>query len=101
MSLDEIVEERLRAFIYPNTPRTRAQTEAFELAVETQLKYEKQNDGESIPENVASFSIGDYSVALREGTTPDYSRADLAPGVWALLFNAKLLMHSMPVARRL
>ena len=101
MDLDQIVEERLRAFIYPNVPITKAQKDAFDLAVETQIEYEENSGGENIPENVQSFSIGDYSVALREGATPGYARSDLAPGVWALLFNAKLLKHSMPVARRL
>ena len=97
----ERIEERLKAYIHPNAVDTAEQEEAFELAVDAQLEYENAHGAGEIPGNVQGYSIGGYSVTLAEPVGGAATRATLCPAAWAILFNAGLLRHAMPVARRL
>lgn len=103
MDLYDSVRERLAAYIYPITPETREQESAFESAIDAQAEFEKTTDLESIPGSVASYSIGNYSVTLRSNAAggAGYTQAALSPTAWAILFNAGLIQHSLPIARRL
>ena len=95
------IQERLRAYIPPNTVKTAEQKEAFDSAVDAQLAYEAAHDLGEIPGNVRGFSIGGYSVTMDEGAGGAYTLATLSPVAWAILFNAGLLRHALPVAKRL
>ena len=97
----ERIEERLRAYIYPNAAQTKAQREAFDEAVDAQLEYESAQGTQGLPGNVRGYSIGSYSVTLAEAPGGAYSRSTICPAAWALLFNAGLLKHTLPVAQRL
>ena len=101
MELYDSIEARLKAYIHPLTPQTNDQEAAFSDAVEAQIEYEASLETEGIPGNVQSFSTGGMSVTLSEGMTGAYTRNTLCPTAWALLFNAGLIQHAMPVARRL
>lgn len=97
----ESVEARLKAYIAPNAPQTSEQNDAFEQAVEAQAEYESAAGG-GIPEGVQAFSIGDFSATMAGASGGSgYTRATLSPHAWAILFNAGLIRHAMPVARRL
>lgn len=100
---EDYVRERLTAFISPLSPSTKAQEEAFENAVEAQAAYEKDTETLAMPNSVASVSNDDISVTFREGSGRNsaYSASNLCPAAYAYLFNAGLIKHSLPVARRL
>ena len=101
MELRDLVRERLKAYIAPRYPHCVAQATAFDAAVDAQVEYEAAQ-ALDMPAGVRSFSIGNYSVTLDgQGTGGTYSRASLAPGVWAILGNAGLLPGALPLARRL
>lgn len=96
----ESVEARLRAYIAPNAPQTAAENDAFEQAVEAQAEYESAAGG--VPDGVQSFSIGDFSATMAGGSGgAGYTRSTLSQHAWAILYNAGLIRHAMPVARRL
>ena len=100
------VQSRLTAYIAPITPRTKAQKEAFDLAVETQTDYEKSLETAQVgPANAQSYSESNdgvsvsVSYAARAGAA--YSESTLHPYAWALLKNAGLLRKgAIPTARR-
>lgn len=98
----EYVRERLRAYIYPKTPSTEAQIEAFERAVLAQYEHETVNPVEAIPEGVASVSNDGVSVSYTQtGRSAGYTQASIAPAAYAYLLNAGLLPGAVPRARRL
>lgn len=102
MSSIDDVTERLKAYIYPNTPATSAQESAFDDAVDAQKKFEdSMADEQQVPGGVSSFSVGNYSVSYRDVHTNQYTQMTLSPVAYAYLFNAGLIRHAMPVARRL
>lgn len=100
------VQARLTAYIAPNTPRTKAQKDAFDQAVEAQADYEKSLETAQVgPANAQSYSENNdgvsvsVSYAARAGAA--YSESTLHPYVWALLKNAGLLRKgAIPTARR-
>ena len=96
------VQARLTAYIAPNTPRTSAQKEAFELAVEAQVEYEKAEQSSGLPAGIDAFKLGDFSAEMKTASASAvYSRDTLSPYAWALLYNAGLLRRgAIPVARR-
>lgn len=102
IDLYDSVEARLTAYIAPNTPRTKAQKDAFELAVEAQMEYEQSAALAGVPAGVSSFSLGDFSATLSSGAaSPGYTRETISPYAWALLHNAGLLRRgAIPTARR-
>lgn len=102
MATYDSVYEQLMAYIHPNMPVTKAQTKAFDSAVEAQLKYENAHEDEQqIPGGISGFSIGNYSVNYSGARVNQYTQFTLSPAAYAYLFNAGLLRHAMPVARRL
>ena len=97
------MRERLTAYIYPRAPATEAEQAAFEEAVEAQVKYETANEGLAMPYGVASASNDGVSVTFDSGrvSTAEYTIHTICPAAYAYLFNAGLIRHSLPVARRL
>ena len=93
------VTERLKAYIFPNVPITSQQLQAFSEAAELQAAYETAQ-GETLPANVKSFKLGEYALTLSGGGAA-YNAASLCPETLALLFNAGLLKHGLPVAKRI
>lgn len=98
----EHVRERLTAYIYPRRPTTDEQEAAFLKAVQVQAEYESAFDGEdTLPPGVSSFSIGNYSVTAETAQSASYTQQTICPAAYAYLFNAGLIRHTLPVARRL
>lgn len=100
---EDYVRERLTAYIYPRAPATEAEQGAFEEAVEAQIEYETANEGLAMPYGVASASNDGVSVTFDSGrvSTAEYTIHTICPAAYAYLFNAGLIRHSLPVARRL
>jgi hypothetical protein len=99
----EHVRERLTAYIYPRRPATDEQEAAFLKAVQVQAEYEERNEALSMPGGVASASNDGVSVTFRSDRveTAEYTVASICPAAYAYLFNAGLIRHTLPVARRL
>lgn len=98
----ESVEARLRAYIAPNAPQTRAENDAFEQAVEAQVEYESAAEGDAqVPMGVSGYSAGNFSVNYGHARSGEFDQFSISPYARAILQNAGLLRHSMPVARRL
>lgn len=105
IDLYDSVEARLKAYIAPNTPRTKAQKDAFELAVEAQVEYERDMAGwQMAPAGASSYSMTNDGVSVSvtmAGGGAAYTESTLHPYVWALLNNAGLLRRgAIPTARR-
>lgn len=100
---EDYIRERLTAYIYPRAPSTDEQEEAFDNAVEAQMEYEEGNAALNTPAGVTNMSNDGVSVSfdVSRGVTPQYSAATICPAAYAYLYNAGLIRHSLPVARRL
>lgn len=99
----DYVRERLIAYIYPRTPSDEAQEEAFENAVNAQVEYESENETIAAPPGVAAISNDGVSVSFESSrvTGGAYSIHTISPAAYAYLYNAGLIRHTLPVARRL
>ena len=96
------MRERLAAYIFPVVPRGKKQSDAFEEVVQEQYEYESRNESFSIPDGVASFSIGDFSAKMmNDSHSAAYTQATISPHAWAILKNAGLLRSGIPTARRI
>lgn len=100
---EDYVRERLTAYIYPNSPKTPSQMEAFENAVEAQMKHEREYASYAAPDGVAAYSNDGMSVTF--DTSRGFNGANpargLCPDAYAYLFNAGLIGRALPMARRL
>ena len=107
IDIEDSVRARLTAYIAPNVPRTKAQTDAFEDAVTAQIDYEEMlSASQSAPYGAQSYSVSNdgtsVSVTYASGVSAGYSDATLHPYTWALLKNAGLLKRgAIPTARRM
>ena len=98
----ESVRVRLEAYILPHIPVTSAQKQAFERAVDAQVRFEQENGGAELPAGLNAVSIGDFSVSASSGArTAAYTSETLSPEAWAYLYRAGLLKGAIPQARRL
>lgn len=100
--LKELVKHRLTAYIHPKKAISAAQKEAFEKAVSIQAAYEEASeaDDSTLPSGIDSVSIGDFTVSAAAKGASEYTRDNLHPAAWALLYNAKLIPGAIPQARR-
>lgn len=100
---EDYVRERLTAYIYPRAPATKEEQSAFDEAVDAQVEYETANEGLAMPYGVASASNDGVSVTFDSGrvSAATYTIHTICPAAYAYLFNAGLIKHSLPVARRL
>lgn len=106
IDLYDSVEARLTAYIAPNVPRTKAQQDAFNEAVDAQVDYETQLESARIgPPGAVSYSESNDGVSVSasysSGVGSAYTESTLHPYAWALLKNAGLLRKgAIPTARR-
>lgn len=100
----EIVEERLKAFIFPNTPVTEEELEAFGRAVYVEAEHEKQMEEASgseeihLPNGVSSFSIGHFSMSFagkgyQNGAV--LTKDTICPTAYSILLRAGLLYRGV------
>lgn len=100
---EDYIRERLTAYIYPRAPTDSDQEDAFEEAVEAQMAYEQEHEALNLPAGVSSVTNDGVSVTFSadRATGAQYSAATICPAAYAFLFNAGLIRHSLPTARRL
>ena len=100
----EIVEERLKAFIFPNTPVTAEEIEAFGRAVYLQTEHEHQmkmasgNEEVNIPNGVSSFTLGHFSMSFAgKGyqNSAVLTKDSICPTAYSILLRAGLLYRGV------
>lgn len=95
------VAERLLAYILPRRPETEEQVRAFNDAVAAQEAYEQESGAGDFPAGVRSFTLGDFSATLADGSRwPAYTRDTISPAAWAILRRAGLIVYVLPTARK-
>lgn len=92
----EMMRDKMRAFIFPNTPRTESQIAAFEKACTYQIAHEKtiaaQCGDNAIPQGTESFQIGDFSMAFDVGSMGGaLSKKTACPAAYGVLLREGLL----------
>lgn len=100
----EVVEENLKAFIFPNTPVTQEEIEAFSRAVYVQAEHEKQmqetygSEGIELPNGVSSFSIGHFSMSFAGNGYQNgavLTKDTICPTAYSILLRAGLLYRGV------
>lgn len=91
--------EIIKAVIVPTIATTPEEIEAIKRAAIKQYNYEteiKNNfDGQSIPDNVSSFRIGNFAMSFNKSSKSSCSIKGLAPIAYAILLNAGLLYRGV------
>ena len=92
----EMMEQRMLAFIFPNTPKTAHEQEVFAKAVRYQIDHEKtladsNSEVASIPNGVESFQIGDFSMSFDGSATDHLNRKTICPCAYGLMLREGLL----------
>lgn len=88
-------EDRMLAYIVPNSPVTDAQKTAFANAVFAQLIYENSGSQSSIPPSATQFKIGDFSMKLDGTYSGTLSRRTISPAAYSYLLNTGLLYRGL------
>lgn len=92
----DLMEPRIKAFIFPSIPREPWEKKAFEKAVIHQIQHEKtiaaQLDGQTLPEGTTSFSIGNFSMSFDAGSGGGrLTKKTICPSAYGVLLEAGLL----------
>lgn len=92
----DMMRDKVRAFIFPNTPRTESQIEAFEKACTYQIAHEKtiaaQCGDNAIPQGTESFKIGDFSMDFDVGSMGGaLTKKTVCPAAYGVLLREGLL----------
>ena len=96
----DAMRDRIKAFIFPNVPKTEEEVEAFEKAVAYQIEHEKsirdalEVDDVNLPNGVSSFHIGNFSMTFGdEGYKNNavLTKETICPVAYSVLLNAGLL----------
>ena len=90
------MKPRIKAFIFPSIPRMDFEIEAFDRAVEYQIAHEKTQaamlEGQSIPDGVQSFSIGNFSMSFGSNTFDNrLTKRTICPTAYGILLEAGLM----------
>ena len=94
----EIMEERMLLYIFPNTPVTKEERDAFDDAVDYQLEHERarREQMSDIPEGATSFRIGDFQMSFDSGyNTSALSSKTICPAAKSRLLRAGLLYRGL------
>lgn len=94
----EMMEDRIRLFMFPNEAKTEAELEAFDKAVAYQIAHEKslQEQFGEIPDGATSFKIGDFSMTFGDGMTGGkLTRKTICEAAYSVLLRAGLLYRGL------
>lgn len=94
----ELMQERVRLYIFPNEVRTAEQQEAFDKAVRFQIVHEKSLTPQlrKIPGGTKGFKIGDFSMTFEEGVNGSgLTRRTICPAAYSVLLRAELLYRGL------
>ena len=91
----EEMRARMLGAIFPNSPRTCAEQEAFDRAVDFQILHEMDQETD-IPKGAKSFRIGHYSVEMADnGAGDELSPRRLCGAAYGVLLYAGLLYRGV------
>lgn len=90
------MDVRMRAYIFPNIPRTQEEQAAFQQALLFQIAHEKtlaeKMSGMDMPAGTSGFSIGDFSMNFEQGAFDGrLSQKTICPSARSALLIAGLL----------
>lgn len=96
----ELMEPRMKAFIFPNTPRTQEELEVFDKAVKFQIDHEKsmaeRAANAEIPEGTKAFTIGSFHIEFADGVFESrLTRKTICPSAYGVLLQAGLLYRGV------
>lgn len=100
----EGMEERIRAFIFPNVPRTPDEVEAFNKAVQHQIEHEKaivesmDIEDVNLPNGVSSFHIGNFSMSFADDgyrNSAVLTKETICPVAYGILLRSGLLYRGV------
>lgn len=92
------LRDQMYAIIFPNTPRTDDEKDAFERAITYQYQHmeSKAEKMSEIPDGVKSFSIGEFSMTFEDGMRGNrLTMKTLCPSAYGLLLRAGLLYRGV------
>ena len=94
----ELMQERIRLFIFPNEAKTAEQLAAFDKAVRFQIDHEKSQSSKirNMPDGMTGFKIGDFSMTFEEGVNGSgLTRRTICPAAYSVLLRAELLYRGL------
>lgn len=97
----ELMEPRMRAFIFPNQPRTDEERAAFDKAVRFQIDHERTmiengNAAAEIPNGTKAFTIGNFHMEFSDGLFDSrLTRKTICPSAYGVLLTAGLLYRGI------
>lgn len=103
-----MMQERMRAYIFPNHPVSADEIEAFNKAVDYQIAHEKTLAAEhgelgvlnALPNGVSSFEIGTFSMSFGNGgykKSFSLDKSTICPYAYSVLLRAGLLYRGVQV----
>ena len=92
----EMMQDKVHAFIFPNTPVQPSQIEAFEKACLYQIAHEKtiaaQFEGSNLPNGTQSFRIGEFEMSFDADSMGNVlTKKTICPAAYGVLLRAGLL----------
>lgn len=92
----EMMRDKVRAFIFPNTPKRQTQVEAFEKACVYQIAHEKtiaaQCGDNALPQGTESFRIGEFEMAFDTSEMGNaLTKKTICPAAYGVLLREGLL----------
>lgn len=96
----EMMIPRMKAFIFPNKPRTLEEKAAFANAVRFQINHDKtvaeKTNGAELPDGAKSFTIGSFHMEFEDGTFDSrLTRKTICPSAYGILLLAGLLYRGV------
>jgi len=94
----ELTRDKVRGFIFPNTPSTQQDQEAFEKAVLYQYEHEatQAQKMQEVPDGAQSFSIGDFSMSFdKDFLQSRLTRKTICPAAYGVLLRQGLLYRGV------
>ena len=93
----EAMEARILGFIFPNSPKTAEQREAFDRAVAFQVQHERSLEEAmgSLPPGMTRFSIGHFSMTFDRSPGGRLTRESLCDAAYGVLLRSGLLYRGV------
>lgn len=94
----KLYREKMYAFIFPNSPVTEEETQAFEGAVLCQYEHDMTlaKNRHEVPEGVQSFTLGDFSMSFKDDFwDARLNMKNICPSAYGLLLRHGLLYRGV------
>ena len=95
----EAMQARMSAYIFPNTPYTDEEKQAFDKAVLFQIQHERMQaealGGQMLPDGLKEFNIGHFQGAFETSVSSKLSRKTICDAAYGVLLRAGLLYRGV------